>query len=59
MLSFSFMWITKLKSLLGIYLYIIWYILTHFSSRIHFYAFWKQQKTFGLLAYTEGVEMEH
>ena len=34
-------------------------LLTHFSTMFHFYTPWKRQKTFGFLAFSGGIEMEH
>ena len=33
--------------------------LTHFSSMFLFYTPWKCQKTFGLLTFSGGIEMEY
>ena len=38
-------------------LLIIW--LTHFKPKLHFYTPWKRKKTFSLLTFSEGIEMQH
>ena len=33
-------------------------ILTHFNPVLHLYIPWKRQKTFGVLTFSGGIEME-